>query len=279
MKGLGEAFFDESVEPDPDLFAPEVEQTTRRKVWKTAALAVSCLAALVVLAIYFLPGEERFSESYATDASGIENVTLADSSVVELNASSRVEVALTDRLRTVRLVEGEAHFQVAKDQSRPFLVEVGEVTVRAVGTAFNVRHSDEGVEVLVTEGLVELISGQGSGKVSRLGAGALAWVKRGAGELVPAVRSVDVEEMARMLAWKGVRLKFEEVTLEEAIARFNEANALQVVIADESLKSRRIGGSFLAADLEGFLRLLRMDGSVVVEQEESGVWVLRTASE
>jgi len=56
----------------------------------------------------------------------------------------------------VRLVRGEAHFTVAKNPARPFIVEAGGVAVRAVGTAFDVRHADGAIEVLVTEGKVHV---------------------------------------------------------------------------------------------------------------------------
>src|SRR3546814_10056817 len=55
----------------------------------------------------------------------------------------------------ITLEEGEAWFQVAHDAHRPFVVDVGSVRIRAVGTAFSVRRNPEGVDVMVTEGVVE----------------------------------------------------------------------------------------------------------------------------
>ena len=60
------------------------------------------------------------------------------------------------RGRNVRIDKGEAWFQVAKDKKRPFVVAAGDVRVRAVGTAFSVRRLEEGADVQVTEGVVEV---------------------------------------------------------------------------------------------------------------------------
>ena len=86
----------------------------------------------------------------------IEQRTLADGSVVELNRGAVVTERFTPDERRVQLVRGEAHFKVAKDLSRPFVVEVAGIAVRAVGTALNVRLDSAAVDILVTEGQVSV---------------------------------------------------------------------------------------------------------------------------
>ncbi|HLB30026.1 MAG TPA: FecR domain-containing protein, partial [Gammaproteobacteria bacterium] len=79
---------------------------------------------------------------------------LADGSHVILNTDSLLETEFTADRRDLRLVKGEAHFQVAHDPQRPFLVHAGAGVVRAVGTAFSVHLEGDEVEVSVTEGRV-----------------------------------------------------------------------------------------------------------------------------
>jgi transmembrane sensor len=55
-------------------------------------------------------------------------------------------------------LEGQAHFQVAKDKSRPFIVKSGDATVRAVGTQFDVDRKSTGTTVTVLEGRVVVYS-------------------------------------------------------------------------------------------------------------------------
>ncbi|MGH7956227.1 MAG: FecR family protein [Opitutaceae bacterium] len=80
--------------------------------------------------------------------------TLADGSVVELNAGADILVDFSPARRSVRLVRSEAHFAVATDATRPFVVSAGGVEVRAVGTEFAVRFGSQEIAVLVTEGQV-----------------------------------------------------------------------------------------------------------------------------
>ncbi len=65
-----------------------------------------------------------------------------------LNTNSRVEIRFTPEQRNVRLLAGQAWFQVAKNPNRPFVVEAGNRRVTALGTAFDVRlDSRESVQV------------------------------------------------------------------------------------------------------------------------------------
>lgn len=70
-------------------------------------------------------------------------VTLEDGSVVQLNAASAIAVEFTEKRRVIRLLRGEAFFQVAHGADRPFTVMAGTTSVTALGTAFDVRY-DEG---------------------------------------------------------------------------------------------------------------------------------------
>ena len=67
-----------------------------------------------------------------------------------------LKVNYTKALRRVELVSSEAHFNVAKDADRPFIARVRGIDIRAVSTAFNVRLTDQSVQVIVTEGKVQV---------------------------------------------------------------------------------------------------------------------------
>ncbi|MBC7369228.1 MAG: FecR domain-containing protein [Undibacterium sp.] len=93
---------------------------------------------------------------YVTEAARQQQIALNDGSLVELNVSSDLSVKPTAGERRVTLAAGEAHFAVAHAMARPFIVTAAGVSVLAVGTAFSVRLGETGVEVLVTEGRVEV---------------------------------------------------------------------------------------------------------------------------
>src|SRR6202035_408397 len=69
-----------------------------------------------------------------------------------------VRVELTPQERHIRLDDGEAFFEVAHDAGRPFVVQVGNTRVIAVGTKFSVRRNGDDIRVVVTEGKVRVES-------------------------------------------------------------------------------------------------------------------------
>ncbi len=146
--------------PDPDLLAPK-----RRRPFGfplSPSLSLSFLAAAALVLGVFLWQQPAVPPSAAPPSLAlIERRDLADGSVVELNRGAVVSDRFTPGERRVQLERGEAHFTVAKDAARPFVVEVAGVTVRAVGTAFNVRLDPTAVEVLVTEGKVAVMADDG----------------------------------------------------------------------------------------------------------------------
>jgi transmembrane sensor len=148
--------------PNRDLLAPPprgvVSRWRRHAAWFIpGALAA---AAAVVLGVFLArPGNPSDATAMAI-APGqialIERRTLEDGSVIELNRGAELRVNFSAGERHIELSRGEAHFKVAKDPKRPFTVRAGTVTVRAVGTAFNVQRRTASVDVVVTEGTVDV---------------------------------------------------------------------------------------------------------------------------
>jgi transmembrane sensor len=181
----------------------------------------------------------------------------------------------------VELTTGEAHFAVAHDTARPFIVSAGGIAVRAVGTAFNVRYTAAGaVEVTVTEGKVS-VSG-----VERVDPNALSGATLvSAGQRIvlprhaplPAVEQVDPATLRVALAWQSRLADFAEAPLADVIARFNARSRIQLFPADETLAARRIGGSFALDEAEAFVRLLERDGEIVGERRGATEIHLRRA--
>ncbi|MGA0555225.1 FecR family protein [Larkinella sp. VNQ87] len=85
------------------------------------------------------------------------NVKLSDGSLVKLNSDSKIRFPKTfdPDVRTV-LLEGEAFFDVQRDEARPFSISVGDVKIDVLGTSFNVKdyQDEEEVEITVRSGRV-----------------------------------------------------------------------------------------------------------------------------
>ena len=197
---------------------------------------------------------------------------LADGSVAEVNPGGRFEVAFDEAERRVRLREGEVHLTVAKEAERPFVVEAGGVIVRAVGTAFSVRWERDQVDVLVTEGRVQVESPGSvpvpvaSGERVRVGA-----------DLRPVVAAEKPDVIERALAWRTVRLEFEGLPLAAVVTEFNLRNALQLAIGDTAAGRVKVAGTFQADKPEAFARLLEAGFGIAVERRAGAAWVLFSA--
>ena len=260
--------------PDYDLLAPTRHPAPRP--WPRLALAAIILVLVAGgIARWAIPS----SKTYSTTTAGYQQILLDDGTVMELRAQTEVEVRFTSVERRVHLRRGEAHFTIARNPARPFLVNLGDVSVRAVGTAFNVIRNDGKIEVLVTEGRVRIEPARTpadspSAEYRHIHPGERAMlaeplksVPPTATERVPlVVETLAPERIREALAWQGPRLVFLATPLAEVVAEFNRYNALKLSIADPSLASIPVGGSFRAENVDAFVRLLAEGNDIAVER-------------
>lgn len=199
------------------------------------------IAAALIAGVAVVSGLHLSAERYETKVGEIRNVPLSDGSRVAINTDTRLTVAMQSSARRVRLDQGEAWFQVAKDASRPFVVEAGKVRVRAVGTAFSVRRTGAGVDVLVTEGVVKTWVGDDDSATQSLAAGAHAFVDMSEGMQRMENNAGAVE---RALAWRDRKIDLNGVTLAQAAVEFNRYNTRKLVIDDPVLAAEPLVGRF-----------------------------------
>jgi len=264
----------DTARPNPDLLAPSPSRSRRTPWWVTCAgTGLAALLAVLVLRTPSAPTDGQTTSPGVRVVPRPELQSLADGSVAEVNHGGRVELAFGVHERRVRLREGEVHLTVVKHSARPFVVEVGGVTVRAVGTAFNVRRDRDTVEVIVTEGRVQLESA--ASPPVPLARGERARIEPGQR---PVVSAADPAAVARELAWRTVRLEFEALPLESVIVEFNLRNTRQLVIGDAAAGRVKVAGTFRADEPEAFARLLEASFGIAVERNAAGPWVLRNAA-
>jgi transmembrane sensor len=197
----------------------------------------------------------------------VRRIPLPDGSLASINTASRVAITMKDGQRRVRLDEGEAWFQVAHDRTRPFVVEAGDIRVRAVGTAFSVRRREMGADVLVTEGVVETwVVGRESQR-TRIAAGARAFVSEAAPkiEVASAPEAVD-----RALAWRTGEIALNGESLAYAVAEINRYNKKQLVLDDPALGRESLVGYFRTNEPENFARAVaNMTRARLVEEGDT----------
>ena len=194
---------------------------------------------------------------------------LPDGSVITLNTDSHIDVDFTQAQRTVRLLKGEALFTVAKDASRPFVVVADNGIVRAVGTEFSVRLLSKSVDVVVSEGAVELSTLEPTLPVSSQVAAlsgddshtkSLGVITAGQTAKIASSKAVvalhPVAEIETKLAWKSGRLEFLGKPLEDVITEVGRYTDLEIIIDDPAIEDLSFGGAFMVGDTDLLFRTL-----------------------
>ncbi len=253
----------------------------RRWVWPMA-IAAAAMVMAGFLGMRIWQARDNYTAAFATEIGASRTINLPDGSVLQLNTDSVVEAAYSARERRVRLKRGEAFFAVAKNPQRPFWVDVDAVSVRAVGTAFNVRFRSQSVQVLVKEGKVSVNQTAATGPAPTVAdvvaptaahflvAGEQATVPlptKGVRALPPVViAAVAAPRLESALAWQEGRLEFTDTPLAEVVAEFNRYNAHQLVIEDATLEAEPFGGSFASRGYEAFVEVLEQSFGVSAER-------------
>lgn len=187
---------------------------------------------------------------YATAVGEQRRVALDDGSLVILDTDSKIRVDLSDRRRTVQLLHGRAHFDVARDARRPFVVSAAGRQVAAGGAAFDVTRQKGELCVLVTSGEVAVFDPRLSGK---------QLVKKGA-RVTLADTTVapkrDKPDLARVTAWQQGRAVFDNDTLADAVAEMNRYSRRPIVIEGQAAKTMHVSGVYSTGDTEAFAKSL-----------------------
>lgn len=220
-----------------------------------------------------------------------EHRVLPDGSVVEFPAGTVISVDFSSpEVRRVRIDQGEAHFAVAKNPARPFIVHAGGVDVQAVGTAFAVQLASSAVDVIVTEGRVAVDRREGGGRAEPaaapggviapkpsanatfVGAGEkVSMAKEGltGGAAVTAVEAISAAELEQRLAWRNARMEFSNTPLPEVLAainRYGDAHGgAHFSLAEEALEQVRMSGIFRVDDTRSFVGILETGFSIKTE--------------
>ncbi len=226
---------------------------------------------------------------FASNEAEPRSVALDDGSVLYLNANSRVRVAFSDTRRLVELVEGDALFDVARDQARPFRVFAAGTIAEAVGTRFTVERRNGTVTVAVLEGEVlvgprldamtaaharadggSIADSAIEGEPIRLAAGHAAQLFENGRKST----AVAVTSQTTAGAWRERQLSFNDEGLSAIAAEFNRFNALKIVVADADLARTRFSGVFDAHDPESFVAFLELSAGVRVDRSGDNQVVL-----
>jgi transmembrane sensor len=231
-----------------------------RRVW--APVFTVTLAFIAGIVIWHLGGDRSIeTAAFKTERATHRDVFLPDGSRIRMGAKSQLFVNFTSQTRYLVLEGGEAFFHVAKDSERPFLVQAGGVTVRAVGTEFNVRRVMDQTIVAVTEGAVDVLQSlepdhrrprQATARNTSETIHLVAGEQVSIGPLEPVVSIKQIEPKA-VKGWQEGRLEFADEPLGMVIDTINRYSHRDVVITDQPVKELRFTGTVSREHIDEWL--------------------------
>lgn len=273
-------FPDDAREPEQarEIAAEKAQVSPRRFVFR---YAVATLLIGLFTGLVFMLEETpdiSYQANYVTAIGELKEVELPDGSGIRLNTNSKANVTYEKKARFVRLLEGEAFFDISHDPDKPFIVYAGEVIVQAMGTAFTVYLKNDGsVEVTVIDGKIKLsslpqdIMQEEEPDLAHLEhtesfgtyvKGQQAILK----DKIEVVAKLDIPQVEKELAWREGMLIFDNDPLEDVVREVSRYTPIKIVIVDAEIRDMKVGGFFPSGQTSIMLQTLENSFDIQVEE-------------
>ncbi|KXJ61126.1 MAG: hypothetical protein AXW14_10110 [Alteromonas sp. Nap_26] len=209
----------------------------------------------------------RYSLQASTKPGEHKSISLEDGSTLWLNTNSQVNIAFTETSRTIELLRGELHIEVAKDKKRPLNVLAAGKAIQAIGTAFNVQYHRGDLELVVTEGVVEVASYTFTQTDANRLLAPVIKSTNNAMTLVEGQKSVlslpnstvepiSLQDIANDLSWREGKIIFRGETLINVIEEVSRYTDKTVVLGDTKLANLQVAGLFNTNDVDALIATL-----------------------
>ncbi len=235
-------------------------------------VGLAAAVALVFLAIGILQGPDlwlRWQADYMTAVGERQSIRLQDGSAMILNTASAVALDFEDDHRRVRLLKGEAYFDVRRDDARPFVVTAGFSETMNLGTAFVVRRGKTEDSIVLEEGSVSVSRMAAEVDRATLNPGQMIVARDNA--LSP-VRRAD---LGRALAWLGGRVIFRDQSFDAALATLRRYYDRRVIVMNDRLRHVSVSGNYNVDEPEAAIRTLAEAAGVAVIRLPIGILILK----
>ena len=222
----------------------------RRWQWAATTSAAGLAACLLVVAVPSLL--LRLEADYLTTTAQSRLVTLEDGTTVYLAADSAIKTDFSASRRQVRLLAGEAFFDVTRNPARPFVVDASGVKVEVTGTAFDVRLASSVTQVELARGAVG-VSSNAAPRTSPavLAPGQMLVVDRKSGAMTKS--DIAPEDIG---AWREGRLFVNDATIGAVVEQIQRYHAAWIAVPDVTLAQQTVTGLYDLRDPDRALRAL-----------------------
>lgn len=212
--------------------------------------AAAAVAVVSVLGYRAIDGSGVQPVNFAS-VSGKSRVTLPDGSEVTLNTGSSISYDKSFGRKTRKVhAEGRAFFDVAKDDGKPFVIDIDGLEIKVLGTRFDVEPRYDKVVVSLVEGSVALTSGT-SGQQRTMSAGEVAVYDKISGDM-----SISKGDVRGPMLWCSDRLSFSDATLDAVCRDLSQWYGVNVVLSEELNGKGRISFTITDESLESVLSII-----------------------
>ncbi|WP_020601678.1 FecR family protein [Spirosoma spitsbergense] len=211
----------------------------QRPYWVAAAIL------LLVSSLGIVWWQYNADFSYQTAYGKIQEIQLADGSVVTLNGNSTLRVAKNLAQSPVREVwlDGEGYFDIAKRKGAKFIVHTAEAQIEVLGTEFDVNSRRAQTNVVLHEGKVQLTANNAPPVVMKPGDMAIVTPHR------PQIQLKRVQP-AQYDAWKESYLVLDGKTLPEIINSLQDTFGVTIRLGDKQLADKKLSGKLRTSVIE-----------------------------
>jgi transmembrane sensor len=239
---------------------------SNRSSWAWVAAAAAVVGVLLVGRVLLSPPQQ---ELVATTVHN--SALLGDSSQVVLSPASRL-VATMGKERSVEL-DGQAYFEVRRDERRPFVVHTTTIDVTVMGTAFEVTAFDgnDTVMVRVRHGKVRVAlrraENDSAGDTLILAAGEQTiWVR---GD-----RLLERDVIGPVERWAGRIIQFNNAPLQQVVDELNSVYDSRIVLGTAAISGCPLTASFGDEPIDEIVRVIANTFGLQITRNADGSFTL-----
>jgi transmembrane sensor len=239
-----------------------ISRAPSQYVLRLALIVLLVLGGSMGTAIYFKKLQEKRElayqttyQQYSTQKGERSTLLLSDGTSIRLNSATKIRFPVVfSRGKREIYLDGEAFFEVARNEASPFIVHTADATIRVLGTIFNVTSysEDNKTQVIVSEGQVAFGGVRQQNEVM-LRRNQLSRIIKGG-----APSTAEVINPDQYLAWLKNQMVFDNATLEEVIKQLSRKFDVEFKVLDSSLLQRHIMATYSNESFSQIIRSLSL---------------------
>ncbi|WP_418179644.1 FecR family protein [Aliarcobacter lanthieri] len=207
------------------------------------------LACLFIGYKFFIP---NYTQSYHTAFNTVKNDLLPDGTKISVDTNTKLSVSYFNNRRKVLLENGQAFFEVAKDENKPFIIDSGKTKIEVVGTKFEVRNLDNITTVNVKEGAVKVSFDTSTIRPNK----DISILKQGDKVIISDIgvlQYIGKTPLEEIAPWKHDEIIFSKTTLKEAFKSFSRYQNLEIDFKNKKFEDKLFSGKFNTLEVDRFI--------------------------